>query len=764
MLQVTDAFKSTIKQLTVQSDGKVDIVNSSGTLSFDRDDITKIEIYGTAFQNDTVLGTIAQHSLTLELLGDLTKSISLNKENTVKVYLGILVDGEYEYVQYQDFLVTELSYSDTTNVTKIIATDNLVKLNKEFVDSNTYPMTLKSYLESVLTYCGLQLENTSFFNDDFSVTTLPFADYTNAKEIVYRVAELAMSYVVVNKVTNKIELKRAFEFVPDANTHDALTVYTHDQLSVYTHNQLMYGFANDLDNASKDNYWSFKFNDNNFGQNGINTLVLKISQVEGENNTVENSVNVAIDGTIETSIVNNPFINSEAKRLSVINGMFDEIDGYKFNPYSLEYRGFPYLELGDFIIIEQMNEEEVAVPIYETNIKWNGALVGKIAAKTLSITETKYKYVSTTNQKIRNAEIMVDKANGEISLIATDVESLDGRVTDAEASIVVNANAITTKVSTTDYTGNVIASKINQTATTIQISASKINLSGYVTISNLTDGVTTISGSNIKTGTIDANSVSVVNLSASSITSGTINADRINAGYLTAGTIGGWNINSSSISRSGITLGSNYVSLTGNSTSDATVNFITNGGTVRLYGYSAGGIACSGAFIGDSYISAAGRLYGAGVTLDDTSFTRSIYPSITNTYGLGSSTARWASIWQTSGSVVGSDRRLKEDIKPIENGINFILNLNPVEYKYKDGNRKHYGLIAQEVKETMTNNGIDDVAIYVDPSIIPDWDIDDEEENNKEHYLALRYDELIAPMIQTIQSLEKRIKELEDGY
>ena len=80
MLTVTEAFKETIKQLTVQSDGYVNIINSSGTLTFDRDEITKIEIYGNAYQNDKVLGNLAQHSLTLELLGDYTKDISLIKE------------------------------------------------------------------------------------------------------------------------------------------------------------------------------------------------------------------------------------------------------------------------------------------------------------------------------------------------------------------------------------------------------------------------------------------------------------------------------------------------------------------------------------------------------------------------------------------------------------------------------------------------------------------------------------------------------------
>ena len=62
--------------------------------------------------------------------------------------------------------------------------------------------------------------------------------------------------------------------------------------------------------------------------------------------------------------------------------------------------------------------------------------------------------------------------------------SMVSRITSAESDITQNAQAITTKVSQTDYTGNTIASLINQSATTVSINAEKINLNGSVTISD----------------------------------------------------------------------------------------------------------------------------------------------------------------------------------------------------------------------------------------------------------------------------------------
>lgn len=85
---------------------------------------------------------------------------------------------------------------------------------------------------------------------------------------------------------------------------------------------------------------------------------------------------------------------------------------------------------------------------------------------------------------------------------------------------------------------NEVIAAINLTSEAATIDASKINLNGYVTVTDLAGtGTTTINGSNIKTGTIDASLVSVVNLNASNITTGTLSADKVNGGTISASSI-----------------------------------------------------------------------------------------------------------------------------------------------------------------------------------------------------------------------------------
>lgn len=155
-------------------------------------------------------------------------------------------------------------------------------------------------------------------------------------------------------------------------------------------------------------------------------------------------------------------------------------------------------------------------------------------------------------------------------------------------------------------------------------------------------------------------------------------------------------------------------------------------------------------------INAQTRLYG-------NSYTYSVYPNANNSYYLGNSMWRWIDIWCMDSTLNGSDLRLKKDILPIEKGIEFILSLNPIQYKWnwKENGRNHYGFLAQEIKQLFDTLNIDS-GLYSDPTVNPDWDVNNPEENDSPHYLALRYTEFIAPMVQTIQYLNNKINNLEE--
>ena len=132
-----------------------------------------------------------------------------------------------------------------------------------------------------------------------------------------------------------------------------------------------------------------------------------------------------------------------------------------------------------------------------------------------------------------------------------------------------------------------------------------------------------------------------------------------------------------------------------------------------------------------------------------------IYPDTTNTVSLGTSSRQYKNIYgqniYVNGTAVSSDRRVKDDIKTLEEKhIAFFKALRPVQFKYKEGDsgRTHTGFIAQEVEEAVEEAGMtsQDMAVVVkDPS--------------DRYYL--RYEEIISVQTKVIQDLMAKVESLE---
>jgi hypothetical protein len=95
-----------------------------------------------------------------------------------------------------------------------------------------------------------------------------------------------------------------------------------------------------------------------------------------------------------------------------------------------------------------------------------------------------------------------------------------------------------------------------------------------------------------------------------------------------------------------------------------------------------------------------------------------------------------------------SDERLKDNIQNITNGLEIIEQLRPVSYTWKDIMKRgnDFGLIAQEVEKVLPE------LIYETEMI---------QTKNDEKYKTLSYERLVPFLIQSIQELNNKIKELE---
>ncbi|MFM6928034.1 MAG: tail fiber domain-containing protein, partial [Bdellovibrio sp.] len=101
-------------------------------------------------------------------------------------------------------------------------------------------------------------------------------------------------------------------------------------------------------------------------------------------------------------------------------------------------------------------------------------------------------------------------------------------------------------------------------------------------------------------------------------------------------------------------------------------------------------------------------------------------------------------ICTSAGCTSSSDERLKENIQPLENSLEKILQLQGVEYDYKDkakfGDKHQIGVIAQEVEK-----------------VYPEVVITDAKTTLK----SVAYDHLVAPLIESVKALYNRITGVE---
>ena len=185
-------------------------------------------------------------------------------------------------------------------------------------------------------------------------------------------------------------------------------------------------------------------------------------------------------------------------------------------------------------------------------------------------------------------------------------------------------------------------------------------------------------------------------------------------------------------------------------------SYIQDNGTGALYiGSNGGGVYVRGQHGEESIIAnsnGAVELYhdnvkkmettSVGVTMNDTVITNGeVRPANDNTHSIGRSNRRYITYFGVNGSINTSDRNEKNTIVDSDLGLDFINKLNPVSYKWnKDDGKTHYGLIVQDLEETLTSIGktvSDFGGIYKEPN----------------SPMGLGYSELISPLIKAVQEL-----------
>lgn len=400
---------------------------------------------------------------------------------------------------------------------------------------------------------------------------------------------------------------------------------------------------------------------------------------------------------------------------ALANALLSKISSISYRPInSSKIKGQPYVECGDFISGE-VNGYGFEAYVFQRDLTGIKALRDAYICKGKEMIENDMNGVTAqlqrlnkTTERVKTSVQVTEKGLESEVKRATDAESeLSTRIEQTEQQIVLRVDSATGKIVQLSLIGD------TGSGTEFKVDADNINLSASDVINLLSGGTINLTGKNIA---ITSDNFSVTKEGKMTCNDANIEGD-INAKTFKS-------------------------------------EFYYNGQKYSEMRLSAEGYEDNvGYLIMQELISILGaKLRHTIITPTSVGVYEDGYPK-TGDYAKVETAGFFTSgtAYLGSSPVIASDKSIKINIQSLDtkNSSDFIYSLNPVEYKYKDGtsNRLHHGFIAQELHDSMQS----DWGVYCDANI----------DTGKKGGKAIRYEELIADLVATVQSQNERISELE---
>ena len=412
------AYKNRLGTVTM---GDTDITQS--------DTLSSLKVTSSIYSNGTIIGSINIKQADVELL-EITDYTGLD----FSLKAGVRYDDDTtEYVNLGEYTCLTPEINETSGNTTISEYDILRKVDDTYQCniSDWDNVTLKDVLEDICTSLGLTLKNETFLNSDFIVEGNPFTNGETYREPLSDIAEIACSWVTIDLDTGELELC----------WFDDSTI---------------------VDTLDKSQYTSLTLK-GTYGP--VNVVTIKETQIDGENVSLQDDESIETYGETELCIKDNYFLDTEDKRQSVIDSLFEKLDGFTYAGYELTcYYGKPHIKVGDRISIQSDDGEYFETYVLNNVFKYDGSFYSEMTAELLSDEETTQRNSSQTlKELLSNTAITVDKVNKNIEAIIEEQTNMTSTIT----SLTMTTDDIQSQVSTTNEVVANLGSQLSETNDTL---------------------------------------------------------------------------------------------------------------------------------------------------------------------------------------------------------------------------------------------------------------------------------------------------------
>lgn len=419
-----------------------------------------------ASANNQLVGQAVSQSADVEMnISDEDFQAYFDITADVVVYLGVSIDGTVTYIPRSPMRITEYNYDKDTGKLTFSCSDYMCKADEYTVNDlpdMEYPVTVDSYLQAICDKIGVPKSTDTYFNSDVSLSAQPNFDGSESLRTALKgIAQMCLSNCYINK-DGALEMK----CIADSTSVGTITG---DYYSTVTAGKKIVG---------------------------INAVSLE-RQPQNDIIYANDDTLIAQDGESPLVIENNPFMDSG--RETFAPALLAKIKGLSFYPCEINWWGNFALDPFDKLTVETLDEGAFSTYLFSEDLIFNGGIKSTIQCDYDNNKTVNYAKGATIKDKLKNAEIEVDKVKNQITSLVQEDEWLQSQIIQTADNIRIEADE---KYATEESVGSRFAA--------IDVKADQIVLSVEKAESKLenieSDGVTKVSNT---TGTFDENGLSI---------------------------------------------------------------------------------------------------------------------------------------------------------------------------------------------------------------------------------------------------------------
>lgn len=258
--------------------------------------------------------------------------------------------------------------------------------------------------------------NTIFIRDDDYSSVNDFKTWlsTHNTEVYYELATPTYTEITDEELINQLESIRLLKGINNIYINSG-------DLSSKT--SLTYYLTNPDYEFTTGDYSTLEGSLTKYGP--LNSIMLGRENIGGENVLMEDEESIALNGEHKILIDAEYFLFNQTLREQAIEAIYDKLDGFEYYDLSLTtYYGKPFLEVGDKIRVNTNEGNVYDTYILSHEFTYDGTFKSKIESPALTEQQEIVKTTESVSNRMRRTEIMVDKANGEITSLTTQTQEI----------------------------------------------------------------------------------------------------------------------------------------------------------------------------------------------------------------------------------------------------------------------------------------------------------------------------------------------------